>query len=110
MPHVHAVEHSACDGIGGEFFLKRDRSLFKIERDRGGQHLDVADFFGSRVEQHVAILRRSARTPGLKEVLHTNADFAFNTADGLLQHAGKDGIGLFNAHGKLETLIAIKHG
>ena len=69
-----------------------------------------ADLFGGGVEEHVAVLGGAARAPGLEEVLHADADLAFDAADGLLEHAGKDGIGLFDGDGELELFVGVVHG
>jgi hypothetical protein len=45
----------------------------------------------------------------LEEILKTNADLAFDAADGLLQLAGEDGIGLLDLDGILQSLVEIVH-
>jgi hypothetical protein len=42
VPHVHAVEHTAGDGIAGHLLLEADRCFLEVQRHRRRQHLDVA--------------------------------------------------------------------
>jgi hypothetical protein len=74
------------------------------------QHFNVRNFLGACVEQHIAVLGRAARIPGLKQVLEAHAHLALDAADGLLQHAGKGGIGLLDADFVLGAFIVVKHG
>jgi len=67
--------------------LHFQRSSFQIERHSGGEHLDMTDFFSAGLEKHVAISRGAACAKSLEEVLQTDADFALDAADGLLQRA-----------------------
>jgi hypothetical protein len=82
---------AAHDGIDqrrrrGGGFLQCCRRLLQVQGDGCGQHLDMANFLGGDVQQHVAVLVvRPARAPGLKEILHAIPDLALDAADGLLR-------------------------
>jgi len=91
---VLAAHHGTNNTVGRTSFRKACRGLVEVERNGCRKHLDVADFFGCRMKQHVTVFRSwTASAPGLEEVLHANSDFAFDAADGLLEHAGKDWVG-----------------
>jgi hypothetical protein len=62
-----------------------------------------------RLEQHVAIPERAASAPGLKQVLHHHADFAFDTTDGLLQHPREQRIRRVDAYGVLQSAVVVEH-
>ena len=101
-PTTASFTPSSCSEAGG---------CFEVQRNRSREHLDVTHLFGRRVEQHVAVLRRrAASAPGLEEVLHADADLAFDAADRLLQHACKNRIGLADLDRVLKTLFTKKHG
>jgi len=89
--------------------LHRRRCIFQVQGDRGRKHLDVADLLGCGVEQHVAIFGRTARAPGLEEILQADADLALHAADRLLQLAGEDRIGLLDPDRVLQSLVEIVH-
>jgi hypothetical protein len=69
----------------------------------------MADLFGRGIEQHVAILGWSACTPGLEKVLHTDTNLALDAADGLLEHAGEDGIRCVYRDGVLKLFVCVIH-
>ncbi len=57
-----------------------------------------------------AVRVRPARTPGLEEVLHADADLAFHAADRLLQHAGEHQVGCLDLDGILEAPVMVEDG
>lgn len=106
MAWVFATHYGTNDTIGHSGFRKAYRGLVQNEGNGCCKHLDVADFFGSRMKEHVAVLRGwTTSAPGLEEVLHMNADFPFHAANGLLQHSGKDWVRGTDLHGILKTLV-----
>ena len=110
VPAVAATHDRADDAVAGTLLLQLGRRRLQVQRHGGGQHLDVANFLGCGVHQHVAVFRvRPARAPGLEKVLHANAYFAFHAPDRLLQHAGKNRIGCFDLDGILKTFVVIEH-
>ena len=96
-PAAVSAEMSSCSESG------------EIERHGRRQHLDMAEFLGRRVQEHVAILGRAARAERLEHVLHGDADLALDAADRLLQRFGEDRVGTFDAHRKLQLSIGIEH-
>jgi hypothetical protein len=109
VAQVHAVQHGAGHRIRRRFLLEGQRRLLQVQRDGGGQHLDVADLLGAGVQQHVAVLHRAARAPALEHVLQADADLAFDAADRLLQGAGEDRVRTFDAHRILQLAVHVEH-
>ncbi|MET4022687.1 hypothetical protein ABIC10_007823 [Bradyrhizobium sp. S3.2.12] len=105
-----AVHHRADHGIGlHRGLLRRYGRILQVQCNSGGQHLDMADFFRRRVEKDVAIFRRSASAPSLKEVLQADPDLSFHAADRLLQLASEDRIRFLDLYGILQSLVEIVH-
>jgi hypothetical protein len=69
----------------------------------------VPDLLGGRREQHVAVLLLAAMAEALEHVLVHDAHLALGAANGLLQHAGEDGVGLVDAHGVREVTVMEEH-
>src|SRR4051812_36321718 len=111
MPRpLTAVHHRADDWIGLQAgLLHRCRRILQVQRYRGREHLDVADLFGRGIKQDVAILGRPPCAPGLEEILKADADLAFDAADGLLQLAGEDRIGLLDPDRILQSFVEVVH-
>jgi hypothetical protein len=79
--------------FSGDLLLQGRRGALEVERYRGREHLDVADLLGAGVEEHVSVAIVAAVAPALEEVLQANSDLALDSADGLLQHLGKEWVG-----------------
>src|SRR3954468_11967200 len=111
MPRpLTAIHHRADDWIGLQAgLLHRCRRILQVQRYRGREHLDVADLFCRGIKQDVAIFGRPPRTPGLEEILKADANLAFDAADGLLQLAGEDRIGLLDPDRILQSFVEVVH-
>jgi hypothetical protein len=81
-----------------------------VHGDRGGEQLDVAHLLGAGRDEHVAVLGRAAVPPALEEVLRHDAQLALGPADGLLEHAREDRVGLVDPHGVRQVAMMEEHG
>lgn len=109
MAEIHAVHHRAGDRVGRRILLHRQRRAFEVQRDGGGQHLDMPQLLRRGVEQHVAVFGRTARAERLEHVLEADADLALDTPDRLLEGTGEHRIGRLDADGILQAAIGVEH-
>ena len=106
---IEPAKHRAGDRIVPDLLGECQRRPFEVERDGRRQHLDMAEFLGGRVQQQRAELRIAPRAHGLEEILHRDADFAFDAADRLLQRPREQRVGPLHPHGKLKLVVGVKH-
>jgi len=96
-----------------EFFchilLRFHRRGLEQACDHRREHLDMADFLGADIHDHVAILRRTAARPALEQISHHDGDLAPLATERLLQHLGKQRIGFIGLGVVLQLSLAQEH-
>lgn len=90
MSWVSAAHYSFNNRASGcQLIFHGIRRCFKVKCNSCCQHLNMCNFFGTGFHKHVAVFFGPAASRSLEKVLHAYAYFAYNTANGLLQHFGK---------------------
>ena len=102
MARVGTAQYGVYYRVLGCLFLIADGRAFQVEGNRVAQKLDMRQLLCRRRHQEITNPIVPPRAHRLEKILHGDAYFAFDAADGLLQKLGKLRVGFVYAHGVLQ--------
>src|SRR3954451_4600661 len=106
---VGAADDRGSDRVLGGVEVGLDRSALEQSGDHGGDHLDVCELLGRRVEDQVLVLAGDPAVPPLEQVLHGHGHLAEGSAEQFLQVLGEDRVRLLGLGLELQALVVEEH-